>query len=122
MILKFMKNFINNIKADKWTFRGFNVSFSLAFLTIIFILFNYHNLPPLIPVFNQLPWGSQRLIQTSGIFIPIGVFGIIFLINMVFASFVYLKNPLIARIISAITFIIAILNFLFIIRTLLVIL
>lgn len=117
-----MKSFINNIKADRWTFRGFNISLILTFLTIIFILFNYKNLPPLIPIFNQLPWSDQRLIETPGIFIPIVVFGIIFLINIIFASFVYSKNPLIARIVSAITFIIAVLNFLFIIRTMLVIL
>nr|MBI5455649.1 hypothetical protein [Candidatus Levybacteria bacterium] len=117
-----MKSFINNIKADRWTFRGFNISLILTFLTIIFILFNYKNLPPLIPIFNQLPWGTQRLTQTSGIFIPVAVFGIIFLINIIFSSFVYLKNPLIARIVSAITFIIAILNFLFIARTIFVVL
>lgn len=117
-----MKNFINNIKADQWVFRGFNISLILTFLTIIFILLNYRNLPPLMPIFNQLPWGTQRLTETIGIFIPIIVFGIVFLINIIFASFVYSKNPLIARIVSAITFIISILNLLFIVRTILVIL
>lgn len=117
-----MKSFINNIRADRWTFRGFNISLILTFLTIVFILFNYRNLPPLIPIFNQLPWGVQRLTETPGIFIPVAVFGVIFLINIIFASFVYSQNPLIARIVSATTFIIAILNFLFIIRTILVIL
>ncbi len=117
-----MKSFINNIRADRWTFRGFNISLILTFLTIGFILFNYKNLPPLVPIFNQLPWGTQRLTQTLGIFIPVAVFGVIFLVNIIFASFVYLKNPLIARIVSAITFIITILNFLFIVRTMFVIL
>lgn len=117
-----MKSFLNNIRADRWTFRGFNISLILTFLTIAFILFNYRNLPPLMPIFNQLPWGTQRLTQTAGIFIPVAVFIIIFLINIIFSSYVYLKNPLIARIVSAITFIIAILNFLFIVRTILIIL
>lgn len=117
-----MKSFINNIRADKWTFRGFSISLIITFLTIIFVLLNYGNLPPLIPIFNQLPWGTQRLTQTPGIFIPIICFGVIFLINVIFASFVYVKNPLIARIVSATTFIISILSFLFIIRTVLIIL
>lgn len=117
-----MKSFINNIRADKWTFRGFSISLVIAFLTILFIILNYASLPPLIPIFNQLPWGTQRLTQTPGIFIPIVCFGIIFLINIIFTSFVYSKNPLIARIVSATTFIISILNFLFIIRTILIIL
>lgn len=117
-----MKKFINNIKADRWTFRGFNISLLLTFLTILFILINYRNLPPFIPIFNQLPWGAQRLTVTPGIFIPIAVFGIIFIVNLIFTSFVYPKNPLLARIVAATTFLVAIINFLFIIRTILVIL
>lgn len=117
-----MKSFINNIKADRWTFRGFNISLFLTFLTILFIIINYNNLPPFIPVFNQLPWGVQRLTITPGIFIPIVVFGIIFIINLIFSSIVYPKNPLLARIVAATTFLVAIINFLFIIRTILVIL
>lgn len=117
-----MKEFINNIKADKWTYRGFNISLFLTFLTVVYILINYSKLPPFIPIFNQLPWGIQRLTITPGIFIPIAVFGIIFIVNLIFTSVVYPKNPLLARIVAATTFLVAILNFLFIFRTLLVIL
>ena|SRR3990172_7817997 len=117
-----MKNFINNIKADRWTFRGFIISFLLTVLTVIYILLNYKNLPPLLPIFNQLPWGAQRLTETPGIFIPIVVFTFIFVFNIIFASLVYEKNPLIARILSATTLLVAIMNFLFIIRTILIIL
>lgn len=117
-----MKNFINNIKADKWTFRGFNTSLVLTFITIIYILINYKSLPPFIPIFNQLPWGTQRLTETPGIFIPIAVFSVIFIMNLIFSSVVYSKNPLIARIVAATTLLIAIMNFLFIIRTILIIL
>lgn len=117
-----MKDFINNIKADKWTFRGFNISLFLTFLTILYILINYTKLPPFVPIFNQLPWGSQRLTSTPGIFIPIVLFGLIFIVNLIFTSFVYPKNPLLARIVAATTLLVAIINFLFIVRTLLIIL
>lgn len=117
-----MKSFLSNIKADRWTYRGFNTSIALTFLTVIFIFINYHNFPPFIPIFNQLPWGMQRLTATPGIFIPFIVFGIVLILNLIFTSIVYSKNPLIARIIAATTFIIAVINFLFIIRTFFVVL
>lgn len=117
-----MKKFINNIKADRWTFRGFNISLFLTLLTVLFILINYGKLPPFVPIFNQLPWGTPRLTATPGIFIPVIVFIVIYIINLIFTSIVYPKNPLLARIVAATTLLVAILNSLFIIRTILVIL
>jgi len=112
-----MKNLINNIQADKLAFRGFVISFLLTLLTLLYILISYAQLPPLIPIFNQLPWGDNRLTPTIGIFIPIVVFIIIFIFNILFTSIVYAKNPLIARLVAAVTLILAMMNFLFIIRT-----
>ena len=112
-----MKNLINNITADKLTFRGFAISFLLTFFTFLYIIANYANLPPLIPIFNQLPWGDNRLAPTIGIFIPIAIFIIIFIFNVTFTSIVYSKNPLIARFVAAVTLILAMMNLLFIIRT-----
>ena len=112
-----MKNFIDNIKADKLAFRGFLISLLLTFLTCLYIAVNYNNLPPLIPIFNQLPWGDNRLTPTIGIFIPIIVFIVIFIFNVLFTSIVYSKSPLIARLVAAVTLILAMMNLLFIIRT-----
>ena len=114
-----MKNLISNITADKLTFRGFVISFLLTFFTFLYILINYANLPPLIPVFNQLPWGDNRLTPTIGIFIPIVVFIVVFIFNLFLTSVIYSKNPLIARIVAAVTLILAMMNLLFIIRTVL---
>lgn len=112
-----MKNLINNLQADKLTFRGFIISFLLTFFTCLYIVINYANLPPLIPIFNQLPWGDNRLTPTIGIFIPIVTFITIFILNILFTSIIYSKNPLIARFIAAVTLILAMMNLLFIIRT-----
>lgn len=114
-----MRGFISNIKADKITWRGFILSIFFILLTLLFILANYTKLPPFIPVFNQLPWGTQRLTQTSGIFIPIAVFSFVFILNLIISSFVYPKNPLIARMIASTTLMVAVINFLFTIRTIL---
>jgi len=112
-----MKNLINNIQADKLAFRGFIISFLLTLLTCFYILINYTHLPPLIPIFNQLPWGNNRLTPSLGIFIPIVIFVIIFIFNVLFTSIIYSKNPLIARLVAAVTLILAMMNLLFIIRT-----
>lgn len=112
-----MKNLINNIKADKLTFRGFILSLLLSFFTILYIIIYYRFLPPLIPIFNQLPWGNDRLTPTIGVFIPIAVFIAIFIFNILFASLVYSKNPLIARIVASVTLMLSMINLLFIIRT-----
>ncbi len=112
-----MKNFISNITSDKLAFRGFTISFLLILLTFAFTLISYSNLPPFVPIFNQLPWGNNRITSTPGIFIPTIVFAFIFFFNIIFTSLTYSKNPLIARIVAAVTIIIALLNFLFVIRT-----
>ena len=112
-----MKKFLTNIRADNITSKGFLISLSLSLITVIFIVLYYSSLPPLIPVFNQLPWGTQRLAPTAGIFIPIIIFTVIFLFNLIFSSAIYSKNPLIARFIAATTLILSVINFLFIIRT-----
>jgi hypothetical protein len=117
-----MKDFINNIKADKLTYRGFIISFFVGIFTLLIIIIAYKNLPPLIPIFNQLPWGEQRLTETVGIFIPLVVFAFIFVFNLSFTSLIYSKNPLIARIVAAVTLILAIMNFVFIVKTIFTIL
>ena len=117
-----MKKFLTNIKADKLTFRGFLLSFILIILTVLYILINFRNLPPLIPIFNQLPWGFERLTESWGIFIPVAVLGIIFIFNIIFTSVVYAKNPLIARIVAATTLLLVVMNFIFVVRTILVVL
>lgn len=115
-----MKNFINNVRADKLTYRGFISSFVLILLTIVFIVFYYRNLPPYLPLFNQLPWGNERLTQTPGIFIPVALYLFIFIFNFITTSVVYTKNPLIGRIIAGTTLLIGVMNFIFIIRTIMV--
>ena len=112
-----MKKFLTEITNDKITSRGFSISLILSLFTILFIAVYFKSLPPLLPVFNQLPWGNERLTPSWGIFIPIIVFGLIFVFNLIFATIIYSKNPLIARFIAATTLLLSVINFLYIIRT-----
>jgi hypothetical protein len=112
-----MKEFFNDIRDDRITRSSFIASLAIIVLSVIYILFYYTNLPPYIPLYNQLPWGEQRLAQTSGILIPSLLAFIIFIFNLVLSSIVYKKIPLISRLLSVTSLLIAILTFLFIIRT-----
>lgn len=77
-----MRKFFKNITADKLTYRGFIISFLTLILSIGFILIFYQKLPPYIPIFNQLPWGEARITTTPGIFIPIIIYFVIFIITL----------------------------------------
>lgn len=89
---------------------------------IIFILFSYRNLPPFIPIFNQLPWGEERLGKTITIFVPVLVALLILVINLFTSSITYRKIPLVARMLAAVSLLIGILTFLFVVKTITLIL
>lgn len=115
-----MKELINEIKKDRIILYTFAASFVVFIITLVLILLDYNRLPPFIPIFNQLPWGDQRLTQTLGIFIPVLTYFVIFIFNVFFSGFLYKKNnPLLSRIIASITLMLSIINFLFILKTIL---
>lgn len=116
-----MRKFFREIRNDKTITLAFFLNGFFIIAVFVFILFSYNDLPPFIPIFNQLPWGEQRLGTTIAIFIPVLVALLIFLINIIISSIVYKKVPLIARMLSAISLLIGILTFLFIIKTILLI-
>ena len=74
---------------------------SLIFIvpSVVIVLLTYSNLPPLIPFYNSMPWGEERL-APSGItvFIPI-LLVVIVITNILQAMFTYKKYVLISRIV-----------------------
>lgn len=117
-----MKEFFKDIRSDKITNVGFWATTVVIISTFVFILFYYRNLPPVIPVFNQLPWGEERLGTTITIFIPLLTAFIIFVVNLVIATLVYKRIPLVSRMLTGTFLLIAVLTFLFVIKTILLIL
>ncbi|MBI2025942.1 MAG: hypothetical protein HYT06_01025 [Candidatus Levybacteria bacterium] len=118
-----MRKFFSDIKNDRITFGVFLLSFLILIITVVFILVNYKNIPAFIPIFNQLPWGNERLTPTFGIFIPIFLYIFIYVFNLGFSSLLYGKgNPLLARVVASVSLLLAVMNFVFIIKTLLLIL
>lgn len=112
-----MKEFFKDIKGDKTIISAFFINLFLVLLAIVYILFSYGKLPPLIPIFNQLPWGEQRLGTTLTIFIPILIAIFILVINLFTSALIYIKTPLISRMLTAVSLLIGILTFIFVIKT-----
>lgn len=112
-----MKKYFRNLRQDKLVLRLFILSFLFLILTFVYVVFNYNKLPPLLPIFNQMPWGEDRLSIAPGIFIlPFIALGI-FIINIFFSAFSYEKSPLLARLFSVTTCLTGLLTLLFVIRT-----
>ena len=107
---------------DKILFLGFSLSLIFILLSAILVLFAYQNLPPYIPIFNQEPWGPERLGKRLAIILPIGVSMAILITNYFLANALYIKIPLLSRMFSLISIILSTLVVLLIIRTLLIVL
>lgn len=112
-----MRKFFKYLKEDRLLLRLFIVTVILIIVAIIYILINYSKLPPLLPVFNQLPWGEKRLSETIGIFIPSVVVIFILVFNIIASSLAYPRSPLISRMLAVTSFLTALLMLLFVIRT-----
>jgi hypothetical protein len=66
----------------------------------VIIAISYPNLPPYIPFFNSLPWGTDRLFSSIVvIFLPV-TFLIIIIINTLLSARLYTTHVLMARMIS----------------------
>lgn len=116
MRFQFMNAFLKYIQADRILHVGFLISFIFIVLTVVAILFFYRSLPPFIPLYNQLPWGESRLGGKIAIFTPVLIGLSIVIINSVLVSVLYLKIPLVCRILSVTSLLISIFLSLFIMR------
>jgi len=112
-----MNGFFKDFKNDRVMSGGFVVTFITIFLTFIYILISLQSFPPYIPLFNQLPWGDQRLGTTFTIFIPLGIATLIAVLNIVICSFIYKKSQIISRLLAVTSALVTFLSFLLIIRT-----
>lgn len=112
-----MKVFFKDIRNDRITRLGFTSSFGIILASLFFVSFYYNSLPPFIPIFNQLPWGEQRLGTTIAIFLPILIAFLILLFNLFLSLLTYEKIPLVSRMIALTSLSVSFLVFLFMVRT-----
>lgn len=112
-----MKELFKGIRSDKTIASAYLINIFSVIAAIIYILLSYGKLPPFIPIFNQLPWGEQRLGNQITIFMPILVALFILTANIFISALIYKQIPLISRMLAAISLLTGILTFLFIIKT-----
>jgi hypothetical protein len=113
-----MNEVSNHVKADKIIRWGMTFSFILLVLQAGLIALFYLKLPPVVPLFNQLPWGDDRLGAKSEIALPLGIAALFFIGNYLLLKKLYLSMPLVSRIIGITTLLASSLSFIFIARTL----
>lgn len=116
-----MKEFFKDILSDKTIVFIYLINGFFITATIIYILLFYGSLPPFIPIFNQLPWGEQRLGTTLAIFIPVLVALLIFIINVITSAIAYKKIPLVSRMLAATSLLASVLTCLLIVKTIILI-
>jgi len=87
----------------------------------LFLLLYFQKLPPLIPLFNQMPWGQARFASKTEIFLPLGISVSFLLVNTIISSVLCLMLPLATRLLCATSFLIALFAFIVIIRTVFII-
>ena len=114
----FMKDLFKYAKSDKiikWCLIFGGV---LLLSEAIYIALFYFSLPPFLPIFNQLPWGEERLGREIEIFLPLAISISFFVFNFFLLNQLYEKMPLVSRILGITTFLIAIISFIFTFQTL----
>lgn len=117
-----MKEYFKYVFVDKIIRWGIEAACVLILLQIIIVALFYRFLPPYIPLFNQMPWGEQRLGLHFEIVLPIIVVVVFCLINIFLLRQLYERMPLVSRILSITTLLTAILSGVFIVRTLFLVL
>lgn len=112
-----MKEIFKLVLEDKITKWGMILSGVFLMIEIVFIAAFYFSLPPLLPLFNQMPWGDKRLGIKPAIFIPVLISIAFWIFNFFILARLYEKTPLLSRMIGITTLLLSILSFVFVIRT-----
>jgi hypothetical protein len=105
-----MNEITKQIKSDKIIKWSMGFAGLLLIIEAISIGIFYFSLPPLIPLFNQMPWGESRLAAKTGIFLPVLIATSFFFLNFFLLIKLYEKIPLISRMLSITTLLITLLS------------
>lgn len=95
-----MKGKVRFLAKDRFIFYTLLITTLFLVLSSVSIFLSYASLPPLIPIFNSMPWGISRLYDSNiVIFIPAIMFGVV-IINTIITLAIYKNYVLLGRIIS----------------------
>lgn len=112
---------IRKLLADKLVLFSFLCILAIFSLYGIFLLFTYQQTPSLVPLFNQIPWGIERLGAKIQLFLPLGIASLAIVINTFLLLFISQDMPLVTRLVSLTNVLIALFALLVVVRTVLII-
>ena len=95
-----MKKFTNLILHDNALKYSFFSSAGLFVLFMILFIFQYGKFPPIVPLFNSLPWGRSRLVPVQIIFLVPAFLIVISLFNLFLTNKLYKRYTILARMLS----------------------
>lgn len=111
---------IKNLFADNIVLVSFIGVAAMLFLYVIFLLLMFQRLPPVVPLFNQVPWGEGRLATKMQLFLPFGIASAIIIINTGIMFFFSTDTPLVTRLVCLTNFLVTLFALLLVIRTVLI--
>ncbi|HVZ58219.1 MAG TPA: hypothetical protein VG935_00490 [Patescibacteria group bacterium] len=117
-----MNGLIKQLAHDQAIWWGTLFSIGIIVVSLVFLLVVYRSLPPLIPLYNQLPWGVDRLSPRIGLFLPTLLGLGIIIGNSTLIVFFAERMQITARMLTLTTILISTLILVFIFRTVLLIL
>ena len=92
-----MRGLFKALQKDSVLNWSFWATVSIVAITVGSIGISYINLPPFIPLYNQLPWGYARLGKTYELFIPPLVVLVLLFLNTFVGLRLTERYPLLAR-------------------------
>lgn len=90
----------NHIFKDKSIRYSLFLAGALCMLQVIFISVFYFKLPPVIPLFNSLPWGESRLSPVQTFFMVPALLLIFVIINAFLAGNTHRRYALVSRMLA----------------------
>jgi hypothetical protein len=117
-----MNDLIKNLSHDRTIWWSTLIAVILLLLCIILVAIFYGSLPPFIPLFNQLPWGTERLSSKTSLLLPVLVAFIIVACNSILTKYIYERMSITARMLAVTTLLLSVLVFIFVIRIIQIIL
>jgi hypothetical protein len=112
-----MKEIYKHINTDKIIRWGMLSAAILFLLHAVLLGIFYTSLPPVVPLYNQMPWGEPRLAAKIELILPIVITAGFLICNYLLIARLYTTMPLVSRIISVTSLLISLLAFIFILRT-----
>jgi hypothetical protein len=94
-----MNNSIKILLSDKGIKYAIFLSTSILLLEIVSLIFFYKKFPPIIPLFNSLAWGRDRLAPSFIIFSVPAFLVVVHVMNVTSSAFFYKKHALLSRMI-----------------------